>query len=144
MRLMQCGLLLLFFLFERRLGLSWRSRYMNVALGLSVAGAVDLSVSYLRGQFPAYTISLSIADTACYLGVLVFWTVRFARPEVQKQSVLDSPGKLIFQRWNEALASHGYGQPAITSSSVTPTAMESFLPGIEKTVDRVLARKIAN
>lgn len=136
MRLMQCGLLMLFFFFERRLGLSWRSRCMSVALGLSVAGAVDLCVSYLRGQFPDRTISLSIFDTVCYAAVMVFWVFRFALPESKRATVLDSPGKLIFQRWNEALASYGYGEPGAASSTV-----ESFLPGIEKTVDRVMARK---
>jgi hypothetical protein len=136
MRLIECGLLMLFFLFERRLGLSWRSYCMSVALGLSVAGVIDLIASYFRGQFPNWTISISMVDTVCYLGVMLFWAVRFALPEPHQQRVLDSPGKLIFQRWDEALSTHGYGPSGTASSTV-----ESFLPGIERTVDRVMARK---
>jgi hypothetical protein len=52
--------------------------------------------------------------------------------------VLDSPSRLIFQRWNEALTTYSVrGEMAFAASGV-----ESFLPGVEQTVDRVLARKI--
>jgi hypothetical protein len=139
MRLIECGLLMLFFLFERRLGLSWRSYCMSVALGLSAAGVIDLIASYSRGQFPEWTTSISIVDTACYIGVMAFWAIRFALPEPSKRTVLDSPARLIFQRWDEALSSYGYGQSAAAASSTS--TVESFLPGIEKTVDRVMARK---
>jgi hypothetical protein len=53
-------------------------------------------------------------------------------------NVLDSPRRLIFQRWNEALLTHTVrGEMAFASGG-----MDSFLPGVEQTVDRVLARKI--
>jgi hypothetical protein len=71
-----------------------------------------------------------------FLGVVTFWAVCFRQVEPARKNVLDSPARLIFQRWNEALLSHGYGQ-AVAASSV-----ESFLPGIEKTVDRVMARSV--
>ena len=108
---------------------------MSVALGLSVAGAVDLVISYLSGQFASWYLSLTIVNTVCYVGMLSFWTVRFAMPEKQQASIMESPGKLIFQRWNEALAGYGYGG--------SPSTVESFLPGIEKTVDRVMARRVS-
>src|SRR5215472_16670369 len=54
MRLMQCGLLLLFFSLEKRLGLSWRSYSMSIALGLGVYAAADLTISYLKGQLSAW------------------------------------------------------------------------------------------
>jgi hypothetical protein len=136
LRLMQGGLLLLFFSFEKRLGLSWRSYGMSVALGLGVAASVDLITSYLGSRFVTLEASLNILGIFVYLGVATFWAVCFRRPEPARKNVLDSPSRLIFQRWNEALSSSGYGQSAAASSTV-----ESFLPGIEKTVDRVMARK---
>ena len=78
-------------------------------------------------------------ENACYFaGVVAFWSVSLARPEPAHKNVLDSPSRLIFQRWNEALVSYGNrGELAMASNSV-----ESFLPGVEQTVERVLARKM--
>jgi hypothetical protein len=134
MRLMQCGLLLLFFSFERRLGLSWRSYSMSIALGLGIYAAVDLSFSYLAVRLPVWSVAFDVLGNLVYLGAATFWVICLAQREPARHNVLDSPSKLVFQRWNEALTSYGYGQTA--SGTV-----ESFLPGIEKTVDRVLARK---
>jgi hypothetical protein len=139
--MMQCGLLLLFFLFEKRLSLSWRSYPVSLALGLGTSSALVLSFSFLRVQFPAWSAVIGLADNVTYLVVALFWAVCFALPEPARRNVLDSPSKLIFQRWNEALTTYGYGGGTATVASNT---VDSFLPGIEKTVDRVLARKIAN
>jgi hypothetical protein len=141
LRLMQCGLLLLFFSLEKRLGLSWRSYSMSIALGLGVYAATDLVVSYLRVQLPAWTGALDVLANSIYLGAAIFWAACFARPEPARKSVLDSPSKLIFQRWNEALLA----APLVTQErNAALASVDSFLPGIEKTVDRVLARKLAN
>jgi hypothetical protein len=136
LRLMQCGLLLLFFLFERRLALSWRSYPVSLALGLGITAATGLSFAYMRTRFAGWTPTLDFLDNLSYFAVAVFWSICFALPEPNKKNVMDSPSRLIFQRWNETLASYGYGQTGVASGTV-----ESFLPGIEKTVDRVLARK---
>lgn len=135
MRLMQCGLLLLFFLFERRLGLSWRSPSISIALGLGTSASFGLILSYLREHFPAAWFTLGILDNASYLGIVAFWAVCLALPQPERKSVLDSPSRLIFQRWNEALMATPFVERNATAS------VESFLPGIEKTVDRVMARK---
>jgi hypothetical protein len=137
-RLMQCGLLLLFFLFERRLGLSWRSRSMSVALGLGVYAASALSTSYLAMRFQHWNVALGVVDGVFFLGIVTFWASSLALPEPARKNVLDSPSRLIFQRWNEALTSYSVrGDMALAASGV-----ESFLPGVEQTVDRILARKM--
>jgi hypothetical protein len=139
LRLMQCGLLLLFFLFERRLALSWRSHPVSLALGLGTTAAVGLSLSYVGTYLTAWKRVLDVADTGSALAIAVFWLVCFAWPEPARKNVLDSPSKVIFQRWNEALLS-----AAAQDKNPALAAVDSFLPGIEKTVDRVLARKIAH
>ncbi len=136
LRFMQCGLLLLFFLFERRLALSWRSYGVSLAVGLGTLATEGLTCSYLRSHFATWVPVLDVLDNAVYLGIVVYWAISFALPEPARKNVLDSPSKLIFQRWNETLTAHSYGQSASASSTV-----ESFLPGIEKTVDRVMTRK---
>lgn len=137
-RLMQCGLLLLFFGLEKRLGLSWRTHSMAIALGLGVYAGMDLSTTYLIDRMPALTGSLQIFANLVYLGAAAFWAYSLAKPEPARGNVLDSPSRLIFQRWNEALTSYSVrGEMAFASGG-----MESFLPGVEQTVDRILARKI--
>jgi hypothetical protein len=137
-RLMQCGLLLLFFGLEKRLGLSWRTHSMSIALGLGIYAGVDLSTTYLIDRMPALTSSLQIFSNLVYLAAASLWAYSLAKPEPARSNVLDSPRRLIFQRWNEALLTHTVrGEMAFASAG-----MESFLPGVEQTVERVLARKI--
>ena len=137
-RLMQCGLLLLFFGLEKRLGLSWRTHSMSIALGLGIYAGVDLSTTYLIDRLPALTGSFQILTNLVYLGAASLWVYSLAKPEPARANVLDSPRRLIFQRWNEALLTHSVrGEMAFAGNG-----MESFLPGVEQTVERVLARKI--
>jgi hypothetical protein len=138
MRLMECGFLLLFFFLERRLGLSWRNHNASIAIGMGTTAAVDLTVSYLSAHYPAWLDPLNMVNSLFYIGVLVFWASALALPQPGQKSVLESPSRLIFQRWNEALTSYSARTDLALSSSV----MESFLPGVEQTVDRVLARKM--
>jgi hypothetical protein len=137
-RLMQCGLLLLFLGLEKRLGLSWRTHSMSIALGLGIYAAIDLSATYLVDRIPAYTETFQLFTYVVYAAAASLWAISLARPEPARSNVLDSPSRLIFQRWNEALTSYTVrGEMALASSGVN-----SFLPGVEETVDRVLARKM--
>jgi len=138
MRLMECGLLMLFMLFERRLGLSWRSHSMAIALGLGTTAASGLAVAYLRMRFPESSAVLGVVENLCYFGVAVFWASCMALPAPERKNVLDSPSRLIFQRWNEVLLSYSVRSDMAFASNST----ESFLPGVEQTVERILARKI--
>lgn len=135
--LMQCGLMLLMVVFEKRLNLSWRSSGMGVALGLGVIAAMDLVVSYAQGRYPSQIQSLAILNSIAFLGVLVFWSLRLTARESGHAKAADAPSRLIIQRWNDALISYRQGDMALSS-----LGMNSFLPGVEQTVDRVLARKI--
>jgi hypothetical protein len=137
-RLMQCGLLLLFFGLEKRLGLSWRTHSMSIAMGLGIYAGVDLSTTYLIDRMPALTAFFQVFTNLVYLGAASLWAYSLAKPEPVRGNVLDSPRRLIFQRWNEALLTHSVrGEMAFAAGG-----MESFLPGVEQTVERVLARKI--
>lgn len=136
LRLIQCGLLMLFFFFEKRLGLSWKSPSVSIALGLGLAAALDLSFSYVKGLMPWNGRLLDAVLGVTFLCILAFWAYCLRQPAAARANVLDSPNRLILQRWNEALAGSVYREPAF--------AIDSFLPNVEKTVDRVMARKMAN
>jgi len=135
--LMQCGLMLLMVVFEKRLNLSWRSSGMGVALGLGLIAAMDLIVSYAQGRYPAQTQSLAMLNTFAFLGVLVFWALRLTARESGPAKAADAPARLIIQRWNDALISYRHGEMGLSAIGVS-----SFLPGVEQTVDRVMARKV--
>jgi len=136
--LMQCGLLVLFLVFERRLGLSWRNHSISIALGLGAIATSSLISTFFITHYPSLSIACDLGDNLIYLGVVVAWVACFRLPQPQRRNVLDSPSRLIFQRWNEALLTYSArGEFALASGAV-----DSFLPGVEQTVDRVLARKI--
>jgi hypothetical protein len=139
LRLIQCGLLMLFFFFEKRLGLSWKSPSVGIALGLGVYAATDLGFSYLKSQLPGQVGFLDVLNGLVFITVLSFWGYCLVRPQTSRANVLDSPNRLILQRWNEALVSYSYGD-----SGVAVSAVDSFLPNVERTVERVMARKMVN
>ncbi len=134
--LMQCGLLMLLVLFEKRLNFSWRNSGMCIALGIGVNAAIDLVASYGQGHFPALNAQFDMFYSVSFVSILTFWALRLKAAESAPATVAGSPSRVILQRWNEALISYRYGDLAVASS------VDSFLPGVEKTVDRVLARKV--
>lgn len=141
-RLIECGLLLFVLLFERRLGVSWRNHGMAIVTGLGITSAVDLIVTYLSALRPNSAVMLQNVNGAVYAGVLVFWGAVFYFQAPERKTVLDSPAKVIFQRWNEVLLS----TPLVSrrSDDLAFSPVESFIPGVEKAVDRVLARKMSH
>ena len=138
MRLMECGLLMLFFFFEKRLGLSWRNPNVSIALGLGTTASVDLILSYLKARFPSMAGAWDVINSSVFMGILACWCYCLAARQ-SEPVVATAPSRLVLQRWNESLVGAAYANAAVASGSV-----ESFLPGIEKTVDKVLARKFAN
>ncbi len=137
-RLMQCGLLLLFLGLEKRLGLTWRTHSMSIALGLGVYAAIDLSTTYLIDRIPAHSGTFQILTNLVYVAAASLWAISLSRPEPARNNVLDSPSRLVFQRWNEVLVSTRFSPSPATSIG----GIDSFLPNVEQTVDRVLARKM--
>ncbi len=137
LRLMQCGMLLLFFVFERRLGLSWKTRVISASIGLSTNAACGLAITFFRTHYPAWDLGFDLAENTIYMGIVAAWIVTFSRPQEGRQNVMDSPRKLIFQRWNDTLLSTPFAQ-----SNLAMASMDSFLPNVERTVERVMARKM--
>jgi hypothetical protein len=129
--------MLLLILFEKRLNFSWRNPGMCIALGLGMSSAIDLMVSYGQSRFPALDAELALFNGVAFLGVLAFWALRLMGTDLVPATSASSPSRLILQRWNEALIGYRYGDMALA-----PSHIESFLPGVEQTVDRVLARKM--
>ena len=138
-QLMQCGLLLFLLVFESRLGVSWRNHGMAIAIGMGLYSAVDLTISYLRMLSIGSRTVLETSGGLWAIGVFVFWIAVLAKREPAPKSLLDTPHRLIFQRWNEALMA----TPLVSRRhQIAMSPIESFLPGVEQTVERVMARKM--
>jgi len=138
-QLMQCGMLLLLLAFESRLGLSWRNHAMSIGLGLGIFAAWDLTITYAADHFPALQDTFNLLSNGVGVMLFAFWSLALLLKQPQRKTVLDSPTRLIFQRWNEALMT----TPLVTRKNQAAFApVESFLPGVEQTVERVMARKM--
>ena len=61
--------------------------------------------------------------------------------EPNRRAIESAPTRLILQRWNEVLLS----TPLVSrrADELAFAQVDSFIPGVEKTVDRVLSRKMA-
>ena len=134
--LMQCGLLFLMLLFQKRLGASWMNRGIYLAAGLGTSAVLQLSTWYLMEHFPAWQTSLQLTHDTLMNGVLLFWVFGFMLSERKLKNLQDAPKRLILQRWNDTLGSHGFGPAPVMSFA------DSFIPGVEQTVERILARKM--
>jgi len=138
--LMACGMLMLLVIFEKRLGISWRSRPAVISVGLGASAAAGLLHSYMCSRFPIYTVRFDLAYALVGLVSILYWNIMFRLPEPQRRNVLDSPSRLIFQRWNEVLMSTPI---AANGSQLAMAEVDSFIPGVEKTVERIMARKMS-
>ena len=78
---------------------------------------------------------MDLLNATFYLGVTLFWAVSLMRPEAPRKNVLDSHNRVVVQRWNDVLTST---RPANNNDT------SFYLPGIEKAVERVLAKKMVN
>lgn len=138
-QLMLCGLLLLFVLFQSRLGLSWRSPSVCIMFGLGAYSALALARSFAEERFPNWAHSLDLLGAFAGVVIYAWWVTSFVLPQPARRTAQDSPTRLILQRWNEAVMA----SPLIArrvEASFSP--IESFLPGVERTVERVMAQKM--
>jgi len=137
---MECGLLMLLVMFEKRLGISWRSYSMVITLGLGICAAVNLTISHLITQFQGYEFPLELFGGSVLFTCIGYWAVLLRLPEPGRRTVLDSPSRLIVQRWNEVLSSTPL---TVGGKQLALAEVDSFIPGVEKTVERIMARKMS-
>lgn len=130
-RLMQCGLVLFLVLFARHLKLSFRSHGFAIAAGFGISSAVELVLVTLRTHYGYMSDgSISLINSLAYASVLVLWLQALHAPEEVPQTSAAGDATA----WNLALS----------APSSDARDEEAFLPYLEKTVERVLARRRIN
>jgi hypothetical protein len=130
--LIQAGLLLFLLMYSSRLGMGWKHQGFGIALGFGFYAATHLILNSLRIQrgfqwHPTYNLLLSL----CYNIAVFTWAVYIFSPEPARvtEAAQYAP-KPILQRWNHVL-----------SGEESEEMGGTFIPSMERIVDRVLASK---
>jgi len=105
--IVQCGLLLLLFMFSRYFGISWRNYVFGIALGLGVYAAVDLVNSTVQSQFNATLGSgaltfLNILLMGTYHVCVLVWIAYMLAPEPVMIKLKTVPANDL-EGWNHEL-----------------------------------------
>lgn len=122
-RLMQCGLVLFLVLFARHLGLSLRSHGFAIATGFGIAAATELAGMTARTYFGTPSVvATALTISAGYNCAVLLWFYALRVPEPAPAAAVAG--------WNTAL-----------STASREGESDAFLPYLERTVEKVLARR---
>ena len=129
-RIIQCGMLLLLYLFSHHVGITWRNQLFGIVFGFGLYASSNLLMYSLRSRLgEGWNDSASLMNSLCYLLTVGLWAGYMMAPAAERNRVHnDAP--LILQRWNTELAAINNPRPV----------QGAFLPGLEETVSRVMTR----
>lgn len=129
-RITQCAMLLLLYLFSSHLGLTWRNHLYGLVVGYGVYASTELVLVSLRSRFGVeWAPTWSLLHAFAYTGAVVLWFGYVLRPEAQRN--LNTGFALVLTRWNKEVAKYRVGR--------TEEVGDALLPNIESTVARVMA-----
>jgi hypothetical protein len=129
-RIIQCGMLLLLYLFSHHVGITWRNQLFGVVLGFGVYASANLLMYALRSRFGEdWNASAAILNSLGYLVTTGLWAGYMLAPAAER-TLVRHEAPLILERWNTELAAIGHPRPV----------QGAFLPGLEDVVDRVMTR----
>jgi hypothetical protein len=130
-RIIQCGMLLLLYLFSHHVGITWRNQLFGVVLGFGVYASLNLVMYSLRSRFGEdWNSSAAIFNSVSYLLTTGIWGVYMLAPAAERTLVRNA-APLVIERWNTELA-------GINNPRPSPAA---FLPGLEEAVSRVMMNR---
>lgn len=129
-RIMQCGMLLLLYLFSHHVGISWRNQLFGVVLGFGIYASANLLMYSLRSRLGEdWNTSASMLNALSYLVTTSIWAGYMLAPAAER-TLVRSEAPLILERWNTELAAINNPRPV----------QGAFLPGLEDVVSRVMTR----
>ncbi|SRR5581483_2609203 len=102
--LVQVGMLLLFFMLNRVLRISWRNWVAGIALGFGVSACINLAGAVLRNYFGNPSIvAVDILEGTGFHICVVIWLVYFLLPERSFPVVDECLEKTELELWNHEL-----------------------------------------
>jgi hypothetical protein len=129
-RIVQCGMLLLLYLFSHHVGITWRNQLFGVVLGFGVYASLNLLMYSLRSRLGEdWNSSAAIFNSLSYLMTTGIWAGYMLAPAAER-TLVRSQAPLIIERWNTELAAVNHPSPL----------QGAFLPGLEEAVSRVMTR----
>jgi len=101
--IIQCGLLLLLFLFSSYFGLTWRHYVFGIGLGFGFFGTVLLVTAALHAQLgPVFDNPANLIEPLAYNCSVFIWISYLLRPEPVQRSIDFKPDDGL-QEWNHEL-----------------------------------------
>ena len=99
----QCGLLLLLFLFASYFALTWRNYVFGIALGFGVIAAMELLASALATQSPFFANGIfGLLPRLSYDLAVIIWLAYMASPEPSRVELKALPQHDL-EKWNQEL-----------------------------------------
>jgi hypothetical protein len=131
-RIIQCGMLLLLYLFSHHVGITWRNQLFGIVLGFGVFASLNLVMFSLRSRFGEdWNSGAAVFNSLSYLLTTGIWGVYMLAPAAER-TLVRNEAPLILERWNTELA-------GIKNPRPSPAA---FLPGLEEAVSRVMTNRV--
>lgn len=129
-RIVQCGMLLLLYLFSHHVGITWRNQLFGIVLGFGVYASLNLLMFGLRSRFGEdWNVNASLMNSLSYLVTAGLWAGYMMAPAAER-TLVRNQAPLILERWNTELAAISHPIPV----------QGAFLPGLEEAVSRVMTR----
>lgn len=101
--IIQCGLLLLLFLFSSYFGLTWRHYVFGIGVGFGLFGTIALATAALHAQFGhVFDDPANLIESVAYNCSVLIWISYLLRPEPVQRSIDFRPGDGL-QEWNHEL-----------------------------------------
>ena len=99
----QCGLLLLLFLFASYFGLAWRHYVFGIALGFGIFGTAQLAIASLRTHFgPSFDAAYNLVLPFAYNCSVLVWVSYLLRPDDRTHTAHVLPNHDLVE-WNDTL-----------------------------------------
>jgi hypothetical protein len=99
----QCGLLVLLFLFASYFALTWRNYVFGIALGFGVIASMELLAAALATQFSFISdMILNSLPRIAYASATIIWAVYLLSPEPSRMEIKALPQHEL-EKWNQEL-----------------------------------------
>src|SRR5438105_4771885 len=110
-RIMQCGMLLLLYLFSHHVGITWRNQLFGIVFGFGVYASSNLLMYSLRSRVGEdWNTAASVMNSLCYLVTVGIWVGYMLAPAAER-TLVRSEAPLILERWNTELAAIAHPRP---------------------------------